>query len=119
MKKIFYIVLCIVIMSCGNDDYEDGLTMELGKCNFSDSTKIKKLKNKEGVLHYSKSVSGIPIIYYIKIDGELPLEICNMPSSFKMEEEGKSTVIFSGNMEVLGDRVDAISTRLELTKLKY
>lgn len=42
-----------------------------------------------------------------------------MADSVGIGKDDKMRVTFSGNKEVLSDKVDAISTRLELTNLDY
>lgn len=118
MEKIYFAILCTLILSCK----EDNQTIEFKRCNFSSNTKVLTLKNKQGIINYSKSIDGVSLneyTYYIKTDNQLPLTICNMPESLKIEKNSKMSVTFSGRMEVLDDHTDAISTRIELTDLKF
>lgn len=55
--------------------------------------------------------------YYIFLNDELPLQVCNMPSSIKFAKNDTKTILFSGKMVVLPDGTDAISTEIELTNL--
>ncbi|WP_400260910.1 hypothetical protein ACFX5U_12570 [Sphingobacterium sp. SG20118] len=117
MKKISFAILCMLMLSCKDEDP----ISEFKKCNFSSNTKTLTLSNKQGVLNYSRSIEGIAVsdyIYYIKTEGQLPMTVCNMPESMKIEKDSKVSVIFSGKVEVLDNRTDAISTRIELTDLK-
>src|SRR5690625_1376695 len=119
MKNISFVILCVIMVSCKNKDDEP--VSQFKKCDFPETVKTLDLKNEQGILNFSNSIEGIPVneyTYYIKYKGQLPMVICNMPEDIKIEKDTKVSVTFSGKMQVLDDRIDAISTLIELTVLK-
>jgi hypothetical protein len=57
--------------------------------------------------------------YFIKLDGQLPLEVCNMPSSVSLNKNETKSIAFSGKMVALSNETDAISTTIELSDLSF
>ncbi len=53
------------------------------------------------------------------LPGFLPLIVCNMPEDFEMEEDGARNIAFSGRILVYPEEVDAVSTEIELSFIKF
>ena len=117
MKKVLLAIICLLIFSCK----EDESISPFSKCDF-ETSETRSIKDKPGVLHYSKSINGLEMeeyTYYIQGNEGLPMVICNMPESIKLEEDGERAVIFSGRVVILPPNVDAFSTTIELHDLQF
>jgi hypothetical protein len=118
MKKLLFYIACMILMSCKEDEKPE---LSFISCNL-DGQNLQVIKNNSGTLTYTDKLGSYPLSefsYYIIVGGELPLEICNMPSSLKLAEGEVKNVVFSGEMVILPFNADAISSTIQLSDLKF
>jgi len=118
MKRIVFYIACMILMSC-KDNKESELNFV--SCNLG-SQNIQVLRNVSGTLSYTDKLGSYQApkySYYIIVAGELPLEVCNMPSSLKLAENEMKNVVFSGEMVVLPYTADAVSSTIQLSGLSF
>jgi|GEM_PF-2491716 len=90
-------------------------------CNL-ESNKTEFLDKRDGTLSYTNKIGSnqrTSFSYIIHTEGQLPLEVCNIPSTVKLNENESKNISFSGNIAIMPDEVDAISTKIELTGMKF
>lgn len=107
-----------MIFSCKEDE-----SLGIFKtCDF-ESSETRNVKNIQGTLHYAKTINGFPLeeyTYYIAgPDVGLPVVVCNMPETIKLEEDEERAVVFSGRVVMIPPNVDAFSTQIELHDLRF
>lgn len=125
-KNFTMIVILLALLSCKKEESEefDSDLVFTEQCDFSGS-RTETVDRWKGILHYTDNLSGIKIpepILFIKTQGYhiyLPMVICNMPADFEMAEGESREVTFSGRVVILPDVVDALSTWIELSYLKF
>ncbi|MGN5955533.1 hypothetical protein ACP6L2_13055 [Sphingobacterium lactis] len=118
MKLLTTLMLFCLITSCKDKEHSSPFE----SCNFSAATKIALLEKKNGTLHYSNTLDGKGSDdnkYYIKVDGMLPMVVCNLPKSVNLEKDTQKDVEFSGRMVELPENTDAGSTIIELSHLEF
>ena len=118
MKRIIFYVACIFLLSCEEDKSSE---LSFISCNL-DGQNLQPLKDVSGTLSYTDRLGSYQLSkfsYYIIVGGELPLEVCNMPSSLKLAENEMKDVVFSGDMVVLPFTADAVSSTIQLSDLDF
>ena len=120
---VFVSLICLsFVLSCKKVDNQ----MAVSNCDLQ-ADKLLRVENETGTLVYTDYISGIKLSkanYFIidtAIDNlSLPLEICNFPrEEFSYLEYGDSVnVIFSGQIGLLSETVDALNLIIELRSIK-
>ncbi len=120
---VFVSLICLSFaLSCQKVDNQ----MAIGNCDLQ-ADKLLHVENETGTLVYTDYISGIKLskANYFIIDTDidnlsLPLEICNFPrEEFSYLEYGDSVnVIFSGQIGLLPETVDALNLIIELRSIK-
>ncbi|MGV6946770.1 hypothetical protein [Sphingobacterium kyonggiense] len=80
------------------------------------------MEKKNGTLYHSNTLDGKgagDYKYYIKVNGMLPMVVCNLPQSVNLEKDTQKNVEFSGRMVELPENTDAGSTIIELSHLEF
>lgn len=118
MKSIIFSVLCLALLSCKKDESPK---MRFESCNL-ESKNTQVLKNESGTLRYTNKLGGIQLprfSYFIFVNGQMPLEVCNMPSSVKLTEDEVNDVVFGGEMVIISPNTDAIFSTIQLSDLHF
>lgn len=118
MRRLLFYIACMILISCKEDKRPEHSFVS---CNLAGQN-LQVLKNVSGTLSYTDKLASYPLSefsYYIIVGGELPLEVCNMPSSIKLSAGEIKNVVFSGEMVVLPFNADAISSTIQLSELNF
>jgi len=112
------LTMCIFLLACKK---EKDAEHTFQSCNLKNNN-LKVLSNQHGRLSYTNKLGSSQLAeysYYIIASGQLPLKVCNMPSSIMLSQNEEKNVSFSGKMIEVPSTADAISTTIELSDLNF
>lgn len=110
--------MCIFLFACNKEKDTDHTFQS---CSLK-SNKLQVLSNQHGTLSYTNKLGTFQLAeysYFIILSGQLPLKVCNMPSSISLSQNEERVISFSGKMIILPSTTDAISTTIELSNLNF
>lgn len=107
-------------LSCKKNDKESDLAFST-TCDFAGSN-TRLVEGGTGTLRYTGLTSNTSLPddkFVIESPGQLPMVVCNMPSTFELTADQTVRVTYSGRLLVLAAETDASNTEIELNYLKF